>query len=270
MKALVGAFNQEKALVGAFSVIVQPVRNRWSTTQHYSLHFPLFQEHLSSTLATASFHNLSDESNTLSNHLSLSLAAAAPAAATQAVFNSSIEKIDAPNLSDESDEDVSEVDSSTERKAHKYGSFVESYLHVETSSSKQIEKEKENKNIVTFTPRKPRRVALISTKRKSPIKNGSTKFEIQHDANNLDKNLHADASQILDQNLGAEASIDLGLEADVEEKTPEKKTPEVRKSPRKHKRKHSSSPVTLKASSKNIEVQSSSKRQKLPGKTERW
>ena len=25
MKALVGAFNQEKALVGAFSVIVQPV-----------------------------------------------------------------------------------------------------------------------------------------------------------------------------------------------------------------------------------------------------
>ena len=238
----------------------------WPNIVTDSLQFPLFQEQLSSTLATASFHNLSDESNTLSNHLSL--AAAAPAAATQAVFNSSIEKIDAPNLSDESDEDISEVDSSTERKAHKYGSFVESYLHVETSSSKQIEKEKENKNIVTFTPRKPRRVALISTKRKSPIKNGSTKFEIQHDANNLDKNLHADASQILDQNLGAEASIDLGLEADVEEKTPEKKTPEVRKSPRKHKRKHSSSPVTLKASSKNIEVQSSSKRQKLPEKTD--
>ena len=29
------AFNQEKALVGAFSVIVQPVVERWSTTQHY-------------------------------------------------------------------------------------------------------------------------------------------------------------------------------------------------------------------------------------------
>ena len=34
MKALVGAFNQEKALVGAFSVIVQ--LHRWIGTQHYS------------------------------------------------------------------------------------------------------------------------------------------------------------------------------------------------------------------------------------------
>ena len=33
MKALVGAFNQEKALVGAFSVIVQ--LNRWIGLQHY-------------------------------------------------------------------------------------------------------------------------------------------------------------------------------------------------------------------------------------------
>ena len=37
MKALVGAFNQEKALVGAFSVIVQPI-NRFAAlfTTNYS------------------------------------------------------------------------------------------------------------------------------------------------------------------------------------------------------------------------------------------
>ena len=38
MKAVVGAFNQEKALVGAFSMIVQPVVdlwNRWIVLQHY-------------------------------------------------------------------------------------------------------------------------------------------------------------------------------------------------------------------------------------------
>ena len=41
MKALVGAFNQEKALVGAFSVIVQPVVE---PMEHYSAlpRFPLF------------------------------------------------------------------------------------------------------------------------------------------------------------------------------------------------------------------------------------
>ena len=33
MKALVGAFNQEKALVGAFSVIVQPVME---PMEHYT------------------------------------------------------------------------------------------------------------------------------------------------------------------------------------------------------------------------------------------
>ena len=38
-------------------------------------------------------------------------------------------------------------------------------------------------------------------------------FELQHDANNLDKNLKSGASQLLDQNLGAEASKDLGLES---------------------------------------------------------
>ena len=35
MKALVGAFNQEKALVGAFSVIVQPVVEPMIVLQHY-------------------------------------------------------------------------------------------------------------------------------------------------------------------------------------------------------------------------------------------
>ena len=44
MKALVGAFNQEKALVGAFSVIVQPVVE---PMDHYTaliilLHFTLY------------------------------------------------------------------------------------------------------------------------------------------------------------------------------------------------------------------------------------
>ena len=37
MKALVGAFNQEKALVGAFSVIVQPVVE---PTEHYTALVP--------------------------------------------------------------------------------------------------------------------------------------------------------------------------------------------------------------------------------------
>ena len=35
VKALVGAFNKEKALVGAFSVIVQRLWNRWIVLQHY-------------------------------------------------------------------------------------------------------------------------------------------------------------------------------------------------------------------------------------------
>ena len=38
MKALVGAFNQEKALVGAFSVIVQPVEE---LMEHYTALVPV-------------------------------------------------------------------------------------------------------------------------------------------------------------------------------------------------------------------------------------
>ena len=41
MKALVGAFNQEKALVGAFSVIVQPVVD---PMEHYKALLQAFQE----------------------------------------------------------------------------------------------------------------------------------------------------------------------------------------------------------------------------------
>ena len=43
MKALVGTFNQEKALEGAFSVIVKwenRLWNRWIVLQHYSRHTP--------------------------------------------------------------------------------------------------------------------------------------------------------------------------------------------------------------------------------------
>ena len=35
MKALVGAFNQEKALVGVFSVIVKPIVEPMDRLQHY-------------------------------------------------------------------------------------------------------------------------------------------------------------------------------------------------------------------------------------------
>ena len=42
MKALVGAFNQEKALVGAFSVIVQPVVE---PMEHYTVDCDLGPEH---------------------------------------------------------------------------------------------------------------------------------------------------------------------------------------------------------------------------------
>ena len=42
MKALVGAFNQEKALVGAFSVIVQ--LHRLTDLRHYLQLFPCWDE----------------------------------------------------------------------------------------------------------------------------------------------------------------------------------------------------------------------------------
>ena len=47
MKALVGAFNQEKALVGAFSVIVQPVvepMDRFAALLKIPFYYPLLQD----------------------------------------------------------------------------------------------------------------------------------------------------------------------------------------------------------------------------------
>ena len=44
MKAVVAAFNQEKALAGAFSVIVQPVVDRWIDLRHYLQLFPCWDE----------------------------------------------------------------------------------------------------------------------------------------------------------------------------------------------------------------------------------
>merc|ERR1712130_368597 len=137
--------------------------------------------HLSSTMGI-SIHNLSDESNPLSNHVTH----VASSLQNTSVINSSLENIDDPNLSDEesddADESVSEVDSSTERKAEKLGSFVESFLKVENTKIEPSKKDSgPNKSKVTpvkkkaenipfkktpdkksFTPRKPRRVALIS------------------------------------------------------------------------------------------------------------
>ena len=176
--------------------------------------------------------NLSDESNTLSNHITVKKDHENKTAAVLA----SVQKISNIQLSeDESDEEV------------------------RLPSPKQIQDagKTEEEKFVTFTPRKPRRVALITTKRKSPIKNGATRFECRHDANNLDKNLSSNASLILDQNLGEEASIDLGLEVTGGEL--ENEVEGVRKSPRKHKRKADNSP-SLKSTP--------AKKQKLPEKAE--
>ena len=81
----------------------------------------------------------------------------------------------------------------------------------------------------------PRRCALISSKRKSPLKNDSTKFEQQFDANNLDKNRSSNASLFLDENINS-------LESDDEKQTVINSQVEARRSPRKHKRKASISP----------------------------
>lgn len=85
---------------------------------------------------------------------------------------------------------------------------------------------------------KPRRIPLTSTRRKSPLKGGSSNFETQFDANNLDRNLSEDASHILETSLGAEASLDLGLQED------ELATPAKRQSPRKRKGGRGGSPAS--------------------------
>ena len=164
--------------------------------------------------------NLSDDSNTLSNHIAFAVKKdiETKTAAVMASVNTM------SNIQLSEDESDAEDLSSQHKKATK----------------QEVTLSPEDGKLKTFTPRKPRRIPLISTKRKSPIKNGSTWFESRHDPNNLDKNLSSNASLILDQHLGEEASIDLGLEVTGNEV--ENDVEIVRKSPRKHKRKASKSP----------------------------
>merc|ERR1712192_33112 len=150
-------------------------------------------------------------------------------------------------MGEEEDEKDEEIQSkpSTFRKER---SFVESFLTVESKDSKD---EKTSPDFSSFsfvktappkkkiaTPqKKPRRVALTTFKRKSPIKNGATSFESANDAHNLDKVTGGNSSKVFESGtLGKEASFDLGLEVRGSE---EKKTGKAvsvistRKSPRK-------------------------------------
>merc|ERR1712142_687121 len=88
---------------------------------------------------------------------------------------------DSETDNDEDNMDISEVDSSTERK-----------VKSDESTTKAVSIKP------SFTPRQPRRVALTTTARRSPLKNDSTKFELQHDANNLDKNRNEEAEHLLE------------------------------------------------------------------------
>merc|ERR1719204_2457758 len=117
-------------------------------------------------------------------------------------------------------------------------SFVESFLTVESKDTKaDVKATAPVKEKVPTPQKKPRRVALTSFKRKSPIKNGATSFESANDANNLDKVTGGDSSKVFESgSLGKEASFDLGLEEGGSEKPEALKTVSVistRKSPRK-------------------------------------
>merc|ERR1719204_1723111 len=117
-------------------------------------------------------------------------------------------------------------------------SFVESFLTVESKDTKaDIKATAPVKEKVPTPQKKPRRVALTSFKRKSPIKNGATSFESANDANNLDKVTGGDSSKVFESgSLGKEASFDLGLEERGFEEPEALKTVSVistRKSPRK-------------------------------------
>merc|ERR1719204_2912287 len=117
-------------------------------------------------------------------------------------------------------------------------SFVESFLTVESKDTKaDVKATAPVKEKVPTPQKKPRRVALTSFKRKSPIKNGATSFESANDANNLDKVTGGDSYKVFESgSLGKEASFDLGLEEGGSEKPEALKTVSVistRKSPRK-------------------------------------
>ena len=186
---------------------------------------------------------MSDESNTLSNHTAF---AVTKQLESKKVVQPSLENISNIELSeDDSDDEKEEEDPTQDRTVGK------SERKTQTSTTSKTE----GKNLSTWTPRKPRRVPLISTKRTSPLKNDSTWFEAQHDANNLDKNRSNNTSMIWDQTLGEKASIDLGLETSINEV--ENGVENLRKSPRKQKRKDSISPESPRA-----------KKAKLPEKAE--
>ena len=87
-----------------------------------------------------------------------------------------------------------------------------------------------------------RRCALISTKRKSPIKNGCSKFEKHFDTHNLDKNRSSKSTFFLDEDTNS-------LESDKIKQastSAQEETGTARRSPRKHKRKASISPKNSK------------------------
>ena len=104
---------------------------------------------------------------------------------------------------------------------------------------------------------RPRRIplTLLSSKRESPLKNDSTKFEQQFDANNLDKNRSCNDSSLFDDNTNS-------LVNDDEEKTVTSSQAERRRSPRKHKRKASTSPSYISKRKKNVLSSSDSENNK--------
>ena len=215
--------------------------------------------------------NLSDESNTASLPGPQSLPGASIRSLESAPLSFANLSNSRPDLSEDSessnsdsssdsDDDMEEEeeDEKTEAKIQsnpttfrKERSFVESFLTVE-SNSKDSKAGKISPDFSSFSfvktappkektltpPRKPRRVALTTFKRKSPIKNGATSFESANDAHNLDKVTGGDSSKVFESGtLGKEASFDLGLEVSwgsVEKKAlKDVSVISTRKSPRK-------------------------------------
>ena len=208
--------------------------------------------------------NLSDESNTASlpgpagasirslesAPLSFSnLSNSRPDLSEDSESSNSDSSSDSGDDAEEENEETGEIQSipSTFRKER---SFVESFLTVESKDSKD-EKTSPSPDFSSFSfvktvppkektatpPKKPRRVALTTFKRKSPIKNGATSFESANDAHNLDKVTGGDSSKVFESGtLGKEASFDLGLEVRGSEDKKTRKAVSVistRKSPRK-------------------------------------
>ena len=186
---------------------------------------------------------MSDDSNTLSNHTAF---AVTKQLENKKVVQPSLENISNIELSEDDSDDEKEEENPTQART-----VGKSERKTQTSTTSKPE----GKNLSTWTPRKPRRVPLISTKRTSPLKNDSTWFEARHDANNLDKNRSNNSSMIWDQTLGEKASIDLGLETNISEV--ENGVENLRKSPRKQKRKDSICPDSPRA-----------KKAKMPEKAE--